>query len=51
MKLRDAIRTTFEDWLTIDREMSRWLWIIGTVAITPVIPFVIVYRAVYGEPP
>lgn len=50
MSLRDAIRTTVQDWLTVDREMSRWVWIIGTIFITPAIPLLIVYRAVYGEP-
>jgi len=46
VSLRDAISTTFEDWLRVDREMPHWLWIVGTIAITPIIPLMIVYRAV-----
>lgn len=49
MTLRNAVRTTLGDWLRVDREMPRWLWVVATIAIAPAIPLVIAYRLTYEE--
>lgn len=50
MKLRKAISTTFEDWLRPDPDVEGWKWLCFTIAITPAIPLVLMYRWAFVEP-
>lgn len=50
MKLVKAVRTTLEDWLQRDPASSRLSWLIGTLLLAPVIPFVALVRTRFVEP-
>lgn len=53
MKLRDAVRTTAEDFFQRDPEMPRWMWLGASLAIlcSPILPGVVLLRWVGFKPP